>query len=209
MASKYLRLVLLITILLYGTFCCNKKKDPKPTYYIDQEFKDYCDFKEGSYWIYERESDKTIDSLYLFQRAERINDSKRLSYNFEEYSYQLFTSFYNDTLLNIGVALRGGITSSTQYYLQFYHAAFLIFFSNASPGDSIDLTESMKAKYNYYYDSLQVSGKYYYQVKEFEILIYQGEILPRKIYHSPNIGIIKKEDFNGSIWQIKRYNVNK
>ncbi|MFN3403309.1 MAG: hypothetical protein ACK40G_04385 [Cytophagaceae bacterium] len=148
-----------------------------------------------------------IDSLYLYQRSKEIVNSRKLSYIREVFSYHLFSSHFHDTILSIGGALNENLTSNTQFYLRYYHAAFTTFFSYGFPGDSLDLCESMIVRYNNFHDSLLVSRKYYYQVKEFEILIYQGGILPRKVFYAPNIGIIRKENFDGSIWNLKRYNV--
>ena len=59
MKPKALLLICCLCIIM-----TNCKKEPG-VYYIDQEFKEWALFKEGSYWIYINEKNATSDSTYI------------------------------------------------------------------------------------------------------------------------------------------------
>ena len=57
-------LLYLIIILLFG---CKKEKSP-PYYKISNEFRNWVDFQEGSYWIYKNDISGLTDSVYCKNR---------------------------------------------------------------------------------------------------------------------------------------------
>src|ERR1039458_7765326 len=63
MRLNFFYALLFLVILGYS---CAKREVHYPTQYMNQEFKDYADFKAGSYWVYEDSTNHgNVDSIYL------------------------------------------------------------------------------------------------------------------------------------------------
>ncbi|MDR2834995.1 MAG: hypothetical protein LBV69_02160 [Bacteroidales bacterium] len=63
----------LLHIVCFAALCClfyGCPAEKQETVYIDQESKNYCLFKEGSYWIYQDSVSQKNDSVVLYEVRE-------------------------------------------------------------------------------------------------------------------------------------------
>jgi hypothetical protein len=205
--------------LLYIVCCanvCNPGKSPEgPTYYITQEFKDYVVFKKNSYWIYSIENSLLKDTIILFkQGVEVVDGGQNFPYSAEIVDQQLRSRFFKDTILGGGGAGRVKY-DNTCIYSEVYRSSFFtpnyIFFSDKEVGyifAPYGQQAELKWKYTNYYDSYEIEGKTYQAVKVFEGFFSQDARLPRKTYYAKNIGVIRKELWNGQVWNPVEYSVS-
>jgi hypothetical protein len=173
---------------------------------MDQDFKDYTLFKAGSYWIYKDSATGAIDSINLYKSNIYISPgSDKIRYNSEVYEISL-TSSIDDTLIS-----GSGKTSPTDPYaynlgrLHDYQNIIAYFFSTTG------LSKGHQYHYLIYtdlYDSLKVFNQFYKDVIIFENTYNPATYLPRKIFYSKNVGIIRKELYNGQVWNLVRYHVS-
>jgi len=54
---------------------------------------------------------------------------------------------------------------------------------------------------------LNINGNNFYEIRVFENLK-QYNNQPKKFYYARNVGLIKIELFDGTIWEIKKYFIN-
>lgn len=64
-------LQVLLTIIMSG---CDGPYSNCEEYYFSDQFKAYCDFREGSYWVYEDTNYSVTDSCFLNHRSLSFND---------------------------------------------------------------------------------------------------------------------------------------
>ena len=205
----------LMAFLLSGCFIfcqdCGQDKDA-PTYKLEQEFKDYVLFPIGSYWIYYESALQEIDSVYLYDQEIRVNKSQKIfPYNYEQLDQNQGSSYFNDSLF-------GGSSTEKYFgqvinlyaerYLSNPNVTNLQFFNNVEAGTTLDFSEISMVTYLGEIETYAIGSSLYINVRVFENLIEVDGRLPRKIYYAPNIGIIRKELFNGQVWNLKRYYVN-
>jgi hypothetical protein len=208
---------LLLLALLLSACCmddCNFfGREAAPTYLMDQDFKDYTLFPVGSYWIYASGSGE-IDSVYLYRQDIGIDESRKIfPFNCEGFNQNLGSSYFADTLFGGGgVSLRSNDTTF-YIYAERYLSNFLItnvqFFNQAKPGESLVFTSASELRYLSELDSYFIGKIEYTHVRAFENLIPTEARLPKKIFYARGIGIIRKELYNGQIWNLKRYFINK
>jgi hypothetical protein len=202
-------LVLLFLLTISG--CCFECKDKNtPTYLMDGDFKDYLYFPVGSYWVYTDNAGNN-DSIYLYLQNHEIN-SRQTAYrfNFEQFSQNFSSSYFKDTLLGGAMAMKSYDTVLFTYTEGFIsNSPSLQFFDKKNPGYVMDFADNSAVKYVGLFPSYYANGIKYEDVKAFENLIATDPNLPRKIYYARNIGAIRKELFNGQVWEIKRYHINR
>jgi len=184
-----------ILFLILAIICCIAadcgKDNDKPTYYMPQDFKDYVMYPVGSYWIYEDSVSGDIDSIYLIMNEIKIFEPPHSDFLYERlegyyYSFYLNKEFWGGTQLDVSI-FEFRTWPGYGYY-----------FNNSNIGYSIQ-----DGKYLKYYDSLEINGKYYYNVKC--ILKYSSNI---QYFWSKNIGLIKKEIPDSINWLLKSYYIN-
>jgi hypothetical protein len=195
-------LLALVPLLMATT--CNKKEKQYPTYYMDQEFKDYTLFKVGSYWVYQDSATKQIDSVYLYKQTIAVsNYGKEIGYNAEYFSEELRSSLF-DTLLGGGgkplekagysygiIRLKDFLNSSTYYF-------------TGHIGDEEPSNGNLK--FIKTLDSLNFIEKFY-SLKCFENNTEKFIYQPHKTYYAKHIGLVRSELFNGQVWNLIRYHV--
>ncbi|MBX9852081.1 MAG: hypothetical protein K2X86_10015, partial [Cytophagaceae bacterium] len=85
------------------------------------------------------------------------------------------------------------------FHSERYISNFLVvntqFFSPVSVKDTFNYNESIRTVYETYYDSLLVDGVWFKEVRLFNNLYQEASSLPKYIYYSKNVGIIRKELF--------------
>ncbi|MBX9851379.1 MAG: hypothetical protein K2X86_06425 [Cytophagaceae bacterium] len=200
---------LFIIPFLLSTSC--KKEKERPVYYMDQEFKNYTLFPVGSYWVYENSASGMEDSIYLYWQEYKVYEPNNFNFNFEGFKQTLSSSYYQDTITGGGDAFdkkNKGYDTFAERYISNFLVVNIQFFSPASVKDTFNYNESMRTVYETYYDSLLVEGVWFKEVRLFNNLYQEASSQPKYIYYSKNVGVIRKELFNGQIWNLKRYHIN-
>ena len=224
-------LYLLCTALLLLNAC--KPEKPKEQKYLGNYplgvVKDYLYFKPGSYWVYECDSTGELDSQVMLRCDTPWIRKSFIDYQFIEYSKYSFpfkTSFstfeYSNDILYCEKCKRGLSTliafkspSNTALDCTFF---FPFDSSMAAAGGS------SPTYYKGHYDSMQVLGRWYKDVRVFQVQYAGGFIEPKNIktwgdgqityYWAKNVGIIRqqvwtiKDGFNTTFkfnWNLKRY----
>lgn len=203
--SEYMKkaksvIIILSALCLFVT--CVKKEKEYPTYYLGQEYRDYVVYKVGSYWIYEDSASKIIDSVYLFKQDIIMNDGNRkVNYNSEGLSENKYSSLY-DTLI-----FGGGIPTERKgpVYNEIRLNDFIHINTNYFDGKIGEYNIST------FYDSKRDSIIYinkFYNVKVFENKQQEYSYQPYKTYYAKHVGLVRKELFNGQVWNLIRYKVS-
>ena len=94
---------LLLYLALIVLISC--KKDPEPervTYFMDEEFLDYSYFKQGSWWVYKRDS-TTKDSVYVFKAELNTISPDSVDYSWQRSLMQYKSTYYSDTTTSLGL----------------------------------------------------------------------------------------------------------
>jgi hypothetical protein len=186
-------LLALVPLLMATT--CNKKEKQYPTYYMDQEFKDYTLFKVGSYWVYQDSATKQIDSVYLYKQTIAVsNYGKEIGYNAEYFREELRSSLF-DTLL-------GGGGKPLEKAGHTYRFGRLNDFLNSSVFFYVGINKFSNIELLKLVDTMNHT-----QVKVFKIEQEEYSYQPHKTYYSKHIGLVRSELFNGQVWNLIRYHV--
>ena len=89
-----------LCILFLLSTCLVSCFKPKYSYeYIDQETKDYCIFKEGSYWIYQDSVTNNTDSVILTRAL--LKWEERGHHNMTEYYDREYWHYFSDTSIRL------------------------------------------------------------------------------------------------------------
>lgn len=177
---------------------------------MDQEFKDYVVFPIGSYWVYEEEASGEIDSVYLYKLEKGIIDSrKKVPYNYENYRSYNFSSYFNDTIVDVGGAEFYGFLPAYCISSEFSYSNSIIYsdyyFGPANIGDTLKTYKNLV--FNEYFNNYSAKASTYNSVKHFHCINQTFSLQLRDIYYSRYIGVIRKELFNGQVWNLKRYHI--
>ena len=228
-------LYLLSTALLLLNAC--KPDKPEEQKYLGNYplgvVKDYLYFKPGSYWVYECDSTGELDSQVMLRCDTPWIRKSFIDYQFIEYSKYSFpfkTSFstfeYSNDILYCEKCKRG-LSTLIAFKSPSNTALDCTFFF---PFDSSMAAEggSSPTYYKGHYDSMQVLGRWYKDVRVFQVQYAGGFIEPKNIktwgdgqityYWAKNVGIIrqhvwtKKDGLNTTFkfnWNLKRFLINK
>ena len=205
MKAKIYLFILIISILCIAADCTKEPKE-YPTYYMSQEFKDYVLFPVGSFWVYQNTSSGIEDSIFLFKQEIKILEAapNERGFNCEVFK-QNFYSSVNDTLIGVGGILAPGTPSVYNIYINNKWNTNYSFFAPANIGDIAP--DYPNLKYINFYDTLNINGNNFYEIRVFENLK-QYNNQPKKFYYARNVGLIKIELFDGTIWELKKYFIN-
>ena len=164
-------------------------KPPKETeHLIDQETKDYCLFGQGSYWIYQDLATLERDSVVIDKIRYEIEDSKGFSKSTLENYLINISSYFQDSIHNIRVAL--GINFSKHCCLYFNYD--VIYHNGKIMESNYDYRNTIlvEKKNNY-----SVNGFIYSEVKVFKYSEYGIEKI---FYWAKHIGVIRREIHNNN-----------
>jgi hypothetical protein len=103
--KKHIVLISVILLLSANKGCspaCNKEQ--LPVRLMDENYRSYVDFPEGSYWIYKDPGNTDIkDSIYLKRRSYYQNDSGQdAPYVFDGFLITSTSSYYDDDFKSFG-----------------------------------------------------------------------------------------------------------
>ena len=171
---------------------------------MTQEFKDYTDFKTGSYWVYQNSTNTASqDSIVVSSHNRFIHPGEDGSDGpgpYEEFSDTLFSSIDgNFTVFG---------TSVNDYHVQYtnwpnYETTYF------TPINGVQLDEWGNMTLTNASENLNVAGKQYTSVKEFTVDPNGGYKVVSPITHiywAKNIGVVQKT-VSGTTWQLIRYHV--
>lgn len=214
--------LLSLIILIFFTAC---KKDPpveNPSTgsgYTPQDLTAYSYFKTGTYWIYKDSTSGVEDSVYVyadtsyqyFRTGTVQQDGNYMYYNYHAHSYyDTYDYYYHIDMGNYILSTKevGTVrirTKPTDYVGETY-----LMSNRFLPDDAIGWY--LGTGMTYYkgdYDSINISGTYYYNVAKFydtqNLTEYES---PTHFYIAKNIGIIRKEKLDSNkVWNLIRYNI--
>jgi hypothetical protein len=207
--------ILLFFLLVPFLFKCSCQKDKVyPTYYIDQEFKDYCVFPVGSYWVYEDSASKAIDSISVFlSEISIMKKNNKQSYNSENFTLKTARTYTNDTTFAFGYhySFQGDCYVLNEGVIFNYtRTDFAKFFSIKDTGYVLNSSECSILKHESNLDSIIINANKYYNIKVFTNIFFPNPPYAEenRIFHSRKVGVIRRELHNGQVWNLIRYHIN-
>lgn len=197
--------ILLIGFIVALMTGCSKDPAPAEAYFfMDNEFRDYTFFKPGSWWVYSKDS-ASVDSVAVISSQFILQEPDSADYSWQQSRLTYTSSFYKDTTHLLGDFVPGAAI----FYLKQVNdsGSILNFFSLKPPGYVLNLGPSLQMHYRETKDTT-INGQAFGGVKIFENLVTpSNNTLPKVIWYARNLGIIRKELFNGEIWFLDRYNI--
>ena len=223
----------LLSGLLWLDGC--KPEKPKEQKYLGNyplgEVKDYLYFKPGSYWVYECDSTNELDSQVMLSC-----DTPWIRKSYIQYQMLFFSRR----------SINHGINYSTDNYFDVPYSKNFTYFdayninisgNGVSAYDCIFYYPFVSTKYGFgssptyykgHYDSMQVLGRWYKDVRVFQVQYAGGFVEPKNIktwgdgqityYWAKNVGLIrqhvwtKKDGLNTTFkfnWNLRRFFINK
>ena len=190
------------------------------------EFKSYTVFSKGSYWIYKDSASALLDSINEYDA--NYEKSSHGGPDFE-YGHDAWTFYYNSSQQSIKsfqrqITMRENVRVFESFYLYVYtedtqtgdHQFYPVYFA----------ADTLKSTWEYGYNdgvgiveitykelipSMTIGSNVFTDVKMFEhnrLLNGSPNTLTRRIYVAKNVGIIRRELFNGEVWELQKYFIN-
>lgn len=196
-------------LFFFFSSCQSCKKDEKPIVYIplDTTFLSYCAFPVGSWWSYKEINTGQRDSFYVTRTEQEAIRDHHSDLDYYKLIYHITN--LNDTFYY----------STKPFYFSTYYTFVLYEIYNAYNGTHIAARffspYNNDTLYNYgclylkmSIDTMTINGHLYNNIKVMEnkASTYGNKI--KTEYYCKNVGVIRKELFNGEIWEIKNYHIN-
>jgi hypothetical protein len=203
-----------VFLFLLSLLCCTcYKPDPVPYYPIPEESKQYIIFPKGSYWIYEESNSLNIDTVYLYRsEIEQFDGATDLGYNYKLYTAGFKSTFTGDSTRGFGGPF---LSDQTKWaYREFIINSPLVqliltFLHPLTVGETRRYAEDFALMYESHAEAMDINGVTYYSVMVFKHNIMIQPNQAERIFYAKNVGVIRRELFNGEVWQLKKYFVNK
>ena len=191
-------------------WCKKNGYSPDSPYYtpLSQDFLSYFAFPKGSWWLYKEINSGKTDSFYVDYYKISNQKSTKGGINAQTLDYELVGEKYR---AGGGAAAGEKINDTIPYtYGETYYGtdglnySSLRFLYPAWPGkkgNNIYISKHL--------DSINIQGKLYYDVF---ITAYTSQSYENPIkseYYCKNTGVIRREFYDGSIWEVIRYHLNK
>lgn len=206
---------LIFSLIFLFFFILNScTKDEQPLVKLDQDFLSYFAFPVGSWWKYKEIKTGERDSFYVNKyQIENFHDKEDSKY-YELLSYQINTK--TDTAYGWAKPFYTTITpnDSIKYrYIEIYKAGqarYLVdavrFLYKIAPYQELPGAGYLYVKH---IDTLTIQGNHYKDIYLTDNP-FQADHNPIKSeYYCRNIGVIKREYFDGSVWELTNYHLNK
>jgi hypothetical protein len=221
MKTTIILLSLVINLIFY--YSCDSSGD---TIHIDQETKDYCLYKQGSYWVYQDSASLETDSIVIttspyFTSSKgggTTDDCEVYSFNVEIFLNDTVESFYSrirpgmdaefDSQKPIWFFMNSAVSSINYYMYYTYHNGNL----GSSYNSFIYTHNDFNSKFESFLGNCNLNNVDYGDVKVF-LLSYESstEETFMKLYWAKHIGLIRIEDYSDStdlvVKNLLRYNV--
>lgn len=219
---KALLLLFLPCLFLLSLQSCRDKDEPEyectsdNTVLLPEKAVSMFFFKEGSYWIYQREDSLYTDSVWVTKATVGIFpvDKKEYPYFKGQKCYEsrntYFAShqgyFFDDNIYSLqNRAPKTTTTYSEELFFlgdgwQKTSDIRLDFMGNEierinAYGDSV-----------YHKDSIEVSGEHYFDITMYKQMIQKPDYLI-EAYYAPNKGMIRFKDTHDAWWNLIRYKI--
>jgi len=180
------------------------------------EFKSYTVFPKGSYWIYKDSASSLLDSI-----NEWDTNYNKLGGETSHYVNDVWIFSYKSThRLNDSLHGFSGIDSYTKFYVYSENIQTVIYdYPLYFDADTLNSTYQyndyyggvIEVAYTKYMSSMSIGSNVFTDVKVFEqsrLLPHIPNTLTRRIYIAKNVGIIRRELFNGEVWELQKYFIN-
>jgi hypothetical protein len=204
-----MRQLYLITIFTFQLMLINCKDDHKPEFFIDQDTKDFCVFKEGSWWLYEKEGSTERDCVWVKECYENKIDDDDFSYNRNGFEILMFSNWWNKQITcwvggDIGEPSKNIFRERVTFPLALEDYTFLSTIDSSAvfepySGYKLQLSDTL--------DLFNVGIKIFQDVRIFKVNAGLHQYWQKKIYWSKHIGKIRYESGDGSIWNLIDFNV--
>jgi len=196
-------------MVLMVMLSCKKEDAPeKTTYFMDEEFLDCTIFKPGSWWVYRKDTTTPIDSIYVIRSVLATISPDSVDYSWQRSEMQYKSSLNNDTVISLGDLVESSFTFySKQKSSKANASEVLDFFSLKPVGYVLEVSPMLKMKYDTVRDALVDS------IPFTNVKIYENQVTPlnqkqpRVLWYVKNVGAVRKQLFNGEIWNLLKYNV--
>lgn len=204
------KVMLLLVLLMYAA--CRPGADPVPFYPIPEDAKHYVVFPEGSYWVYEEGNTLAVDTVRLYRSEVTKEDaSSNLGYNYERLSVGFRSSLSGDSTRGSGKPFWSD--PSLWSYEEFISPNLsnnfaLVFLDPTVVGEVHRYAEDWAITLESESQSMKVAGVTYASVKVFKhnVMVFPNQ--SERVYFSKDVGIVKRELFNGEVWQLKTHFIN-
>ncbi len=197
--KKTLKLFLLLSTTVLFTACPSKDDSGKITHYFNEEIKTYVFMPVGSWWVYEDSASGNLDTVTLNSSESRFTRDEIDDY---EIRNMVFHSSFNKGEIWGGADAGNNIYQDSYLYMNF---STVVNFYAAKKDTIILLKGELIAQR---LDSLTIKGKIFRHVKKFSKTQHTYNLIPEITYYAPNVGLIRKELFNGDVWNLKEYFIN-
>ncbi len=202
--KKTISTFLLLSTAVLFTACPSKKdkSEEKPTYYLNQMMKDYVIFPVGSWWVYEDSASGVLDTITVTYSNNKMVDRSNLDIIYEYQLINYNSSYYKTEIL---AGARGGMNYTYDESPPPTFKPTIMFFSYPE-GDSLLLYSGylIREKLN----NLQIKDSAYNEVLKFTTTKFQHNLVPEFTYYAPHVGLIRKQLFNATVWNLKTYFIN-
>lgn len=208
--APYNKAMFVLLTLMHCT--CTPEYGPVPFYPITEDAKHYVVFPKGSYWIYEEVNNGNIDSVYLYRsEVSRENGARDFGFDFE-----LFTAGYGSSYTGDSTRGTGHPFHNDQNIWSYSEGSrsdpsgesALIFLSPLNVSESRRYAEDFTLIFESQQESMKMDGVTYDSVKVFRhnIMVFANQ--SERIFFAKDVGIIKRELFNGQTWVLKKHFIN-
>jgi len=210
------RLIFFYTLLflIFLGYSCAKRGAHYPTQYMSQEFKDYADFMQGSYWVYVDSTNYgNLDSISLASHSQHVVQAPQ--------PYEIIEDSYNSSK-DGGFTAFGGVEGDSGYCNYYILDDALSTKQNVEffNSDSVGAKEKNDGILIYisFFDTLTIAGNKFKNVKEFHAVLTPDQPAfwapVATIYWAKNIGMVKEKityaaamPWMVKTWELKRYHV--
>ena len=194
---KFMKIISLFFVVILYSNCDEKNKEPLYSL-MQQEFKDYTVFTKGDYWVY-MNNVGVKGSIVLIKQLFLSYKEKQQNY-YRDLLLQCYVRNLNDTFV-ISADIFGD-KNCTYFYGKGEYDVYIFypFFKNETTFNNTTMC-------NGFIDSIIIANTTYYNILVFENK--NNNFSNTKLYYySKNIGLLKKIEFDNTVWELVNYNTN-
>ena len=202
---RKLLLFLIIFMALTGISCI---KDSPPDVHVPlpPEFLSYFNFPQGSWWVYKEIKSGKTDSFYLDKFVIEKADNQYGDHLYYQYFSYHFTG-QSYSIHGTGQHLPDDPNSKEFYYSESFDESYQPRSVFVYPS-TIGGTGNILFKISSHFDSLAIQGYVYKDVYvTADSNVYNNPL--KSEYYCKNVGIIRREFFDSTVWELTKYHLNK
>lgn len=218
--AGYVLYVMGLVVLLNSCEGC--KSDYGPYKPMSAEFKSCTVFPKGSYWIYKDSASALLDSIMEYDtHNDRLGGNPRSFYSYDNWIFYYNSS--HQSSFNCGSYLRLNLRSQKEYYSYLFsedaksgsYDFYPVYFDADTLNSTWEYSDNVGGvagvTYKELIPSITIGSNVFTDVRVFEqskLLSDSPNTLTRRIYIAKNVGIIRRELFNGEVWELQKYFIN-